>query len=214
MEMKMKPQRVCFLLALEATLVSSSGAAHAGGGPLGIDHQVAAQNSGIWKRSNQVLLQDVTPLVVAGGALWLGDDSRLGHTFWQSVDSLVIGTITSEGMKRVFGRTRPSETTDPNQWFKGSGHRSFPSGEVMETATAVTPFVLEYGREYPAVYALELLPVYDAIARVKVRAHWQSDVLASLVIGTGIGYYAHERSSAISVGVLPHGFTIGWSKRF
>jgi undecaprenyl-diphosphatase len=214
MKMKMSPRRVFSLLALETTLVVSSGAAHADGGPLGIDHRVAAQNSGIWKRSNQDFLRDVTPLVVAGGALWLGDGSRLGHTFWQSVDSLVIGTVASEGMKRTFGRIRPSETDDPNRWFKGSDHRSFPSGEVIEITTAVTPFVLEYGREYPAVYALELLPVYDAIARVKVRAHWQSDVLASLLIGTGIGYYAHERSSAISVGVLPHGFTIGWSKRF
>jgi undecaprenyl-diphosphatase len=212
--MNIRPERALRLLALNTTLVLSSGAASAGGGPLGIDHAVAAQNSGIWKRSNQVFLQEVTPLVVVGGALWLGDDSRLGHTYWQSVDSLVIGTITSEGMKRVFGRTRPSETNDPNQWFKGSGHRSFPSGEVMEITTAVTPFVLEYGRDYPAVYALALLPVYDAIARVKVRAHWQTDVLASMLIGTGIGYYAHERSSAISVGILPRGVTIGWSKRF
>ena len=212
--MNFKPQRAFSLLVLNTTLVLFSGTALAGDGPLGIDHSVAAQNSGIWKRSNQVFLQDLTPLVVVGGALWLGDDSRLDHTYWQSVDSLVIGTITSEGMKRIFGRTRPSETNDPNQWFKGSGHRSFPSGEVMEITTAVTPFVLEYGRDYPAVYALELLPVYDAIARVKVRAHWQTDVLASMLIGTGIGYYAHERSSAISVGILPHGVTIGWSKRF
>ena len=37
----------------------------------------------------------------------------------------------------------------------------------MLVTTAVTPFVLEYGPEYPAVYALELLPLYDGIARVK-----------------------------------------------
>ena len=88
------------------------------------------------------------------------------------------------------------------------------SGEVMEITTAVTPFILEYGAEHPAVYALELLPLYDAIARVKVRAHWQTDVLASFLIGTGIGYYAHTRSSSITVGVLPRGVTIGWKKSF
>ena len=156
----------------------------------------------------------ITAAVV--GSVWLTSvrSSASVIAYWRAVDSLVIGTITSEGMKRVFGRTRPSETNDPNQWFKGSGHRSFPSGEVMEITTAVTPFVLEYGRDHPAVYALELLPVYDAIARVKVRAHWQADVLASMLIGTGIGYYARERSSAISVGILPRGVTIGWSKRF
>lgn len=84
----------------------------------------------------------------------------------------------------------------------------------MAITTAVTPFVLEYGREYPAVWALELLPVYDSIARVKVRGHWQSDVLASFIIGSGIGYYAHERNSAISVGILPHGLTVGWKTSF
>ena len=53
----------------------------------------------------------------------------------------------------------------------------------MLVTTAVTPFVLEYGAEHPAVYALELLPLYDGIARVKSQAHWQTDVLASLASG-------------------------------
>lgn len=88
--------------------------AHAAGGPFGIDHRVAVDNSGIWKRSNQTLLQGATLLVVAGGALWEGDGTRIGHTFWQSVDSVVLGAVTSTGMKRIFGRTRPSETDDPN----------------------------------------------------------------------------------------------------
>jgi len=59
-----------------------------------------------------------------------------------------------------------------------------------------------------------LLPVYDAIARVKVRAHWQSDVLAIFAMGTAIGAYDHSRSSSLSVGVLPRGLTIGWKKSF
>jgi membrane-associated phospholipid phosphatase len=202
---------IVLLLALSAAPDASSAA---DGGPLGIDHRVAVQNSGVWKRSNQVFLEDATLLVVAGGALWEGSDSRLGRSYWQAVDSVVLGAVTSEGMKRVFGRTRPAETDSPNQWFKGSHHRSFPSGEVMEVTTAVTPFVLEYGSDEPAVYALELLPLYDSIARVKVRAHWQSDVLASFAIGTAFGYYAHERPSALSVGMLPRGVTVGWKTSF
>jgi len=71
--------------------------------------------------------------------------------------------------------------------------------------TAVTPFVLEYGPSHPAAYALELLPIYDAIARVKSQAHWQTDVLASLAIGPGIGWYAHQRDVPIMVKVLPRG---------
>ena len=199
------------LVAVATTATASAAAA---GGPFGIDHPVNADNSGLWKRGNQIALQDATALLVVGGALWEGSDSRLGHTLWQSVDAVGLGVVTSSAMKRVFGRTRPSETDDPNRWFRGSGNNSFPSGEVMEITTAVTPFVLEYGAEHPAVWALELLPIYDAVARVKVKAHWQSDVLVSFALGTAIGAYTHSRTSSLSVGLLPRGVTIGWKKSF
>ena len=201
-------------LALVALSIAAASQAHAAGGPLGIDHRWNLGDTGIWSRGNQKALRYATPLVVIGGALWEGDDSRFGHTWWQSVDSLALGVLTSEAMKRAFSRERPATTDDPNRWFQGHGQKSFPSGEVMEITTAITPFVLEYGSEHPAVWALELLPVYDGIARVKSRAHWQSDVLASFAIGSALGYYAHSRTSSLSVGILPHGVTIGWKKRF
>jgi hypothetical protein len=69
-------------------------------------------------------------------------------------------------------RSRPDQTADPNHWFKGSGNESFPSGEVTVSSAIVTPIVLEYRHDHPIVYALELLPAYDAIARVKVHGHW------------------------------------------
>jgi undecaprenyl-diphosphatase len=78
----------------------------------------------------------------------------------------------------------------------------------------VTPFVLEYGHEQPAVYALELLPAYDAIARVKVHAHWQTDVLAGFALGTTTGYLAHSRDSPVILSVLPHGFMVGLHRQF
>lgn len=184
------------------------------GGPLGIDHRVNYDDSGIWRRRYQLVLQDLTPLAVAGVAFWEGDDTRLGHTAWQSIDSVLIGTVAAAGLKVAFSRSRPTQTDDPNRWFQGKGHNSFPSGEVMQITTAVTPFVLEYGADHPAVYALELLPLYDAVARVKVRAHWQSDVLASFLIGTAIGAYAHSRPTGLTVGVLPRGITVGWKSTF
>jgi len=188
---------------------------HAAAGPFDIDHRLGPDEAtGIWSRNNQKFVQAVTPLVVIAGALWEGDDTRYGHTSWQAVDSLAIGAVTAAGMKVIFTRARPSQTGDPGLWFQGHGHYSFPSGEVMEITTAVTPFILEYGADHPAVWALELLPAYDAIARVKSQAHWQTDVLASFAIGTAIGYYTHSRSTALSVGLLPHGLTVGWKKSF
>ena len=148
-----------------------------------------------------------------GLALWEGGDSRLGKAAWQSVDALAVSTLAAEGGKRVFGRLRPSETQDPNQWFE-TGGRSFPSGEVAEISAIVTPYVLHYGADHPGVYALELLPAYDAIARVKVQAHWQTDVLAGFAIGSASGYLAHKRDTPFILGVLPHGFSLGLKRTF
>lgn len=205
---------VRWMLVTAVVVTASVGTARAAGGGLGIDHRLQYDNSGIWQRRNQLLIQDASGLFVLGGALWEGDQTRLGHTYWQSVDSVAIGTASAAVLKFAFGRSRPAQNNNPNDWFQGRGHNSFPSGEVAATASAITPFVLEYGSEHPAVYALELLPAYVAIGRVKVQAHWQSDVLAAFALGTAAGYYSHGRTSSLTVGVLPQGWTIGWRARF
>src|SRR3982751_5563077 len=69
----------------------SPSCAFAGGGPLGIDHLVTY------------------------------DDSRSGHTFDQSLDSMVLTAVTTTGAKYVFSRPRPSEDPNPNHFFEGHG---------------------------------------------------------------------------------------------
>lgn len=64
------------------------------------------------------------------------------------------------------------------------------------------------------VYALALLPAYGAIARMKVRGHWQSDVLVGAAIGTGIGVWSAHRNSPLILGWLPGGFRVGFIHRF
>ena len=179
------------------------------GGPFGIDHRLAYDNSGIWARNNQKDLMGATIVGVLGGSIALGDQDKLGDTFWRSLDSMAASAVIAQGGKLVFQRERPSQTADPDEFFKGTQYQSFPSGEVSAIAGAVTPFVVAYGRDHPSVYALELLPLYDSIARVKVRGHWQSDVLAGWAIGTGAGIWAERRQSPLILGWLPHGFTIG-----
>ncbi len=195
-----------------AACCAISPSAHAGGGPFGIDHVVPYDNSGIWKRTYQTDLAVGTALIVAGGALWEGDDSKLGDTFWRSVDSTVFAVGSAQVMKYAFSRERPSQTSDPNQFFTGHGNQSFPSGEVAEVAGAVTPFIFAYGRDHPAIYGLALLPIYDAIARVKVHGHWQSDVIVGAALGAGWGWYASERDKPLVLSVLPGGFMVGLKK--
>jgi undecaprenyl-diphosphatase len=198
---------VTFLIALAAPAQSL-----AGGGPLGIDHRVNMNTSGIWSRGAQTTVLGLAVTADVAAALWEGGDSRLGKTLWQSIDSTVLAIAAADAGKLVFRRERPSETSDPNKWFQGGNHLSFPSAEVSAMAGIVTPFVMEYGREHPAVYALELLPAYTAIARVRSRAHWQSDVLAGWALGSAAGYYVHTRDSPFLLGLLPQGVSVGYRR--
>lgn len=83
-----------------------------------------------------------------------------------------------------------------------------------EIAGAVTPFIFEYGADHPAVYGLALLPVYGAIARVKVHGHWQSDVIVGAAVGAGWGWYASQRDKPLVLSFLPGGLMVGFKKDF
>src|SRR4249919_315434 len=180
-----------------------------------IDHVVTYDDSGIWKRDYQKDLAAGAALTVIGGALFTDNNSRIGRTFDQTFDSMILTAGTTTAMKYVFSRERPSQNADPCDFLDGSGHQSFPSGEVAEVSSIVTPFILEYGHDHPAVYLLSVLPVYDAIARVKVHGHWQSDVLVGAGVGIAWGVYAQRRHSPLILGLLPDGgVMLGYQKQF
>jgi PAP2 superfamily protein len=184
------------------------------GGPFGIDHEVALDQNGIWARKYQTALETGVVAFEIAGSLWFGNDNELGHTLWQTVDASTISGIGAQLLKYGFGRARPSQGDNPNAWFKGSHYQSFPSGEVTLQASFVTPFIANYARQNPWVWSLEILPVYDAVARVKSRAHWQSDVIAGWALGTAVGYWSTTRATPISVQILPRGLSVGYYKRF
>jgi PAP2 superfamily len=187
--------------------------AHAGG-PFGIDHEFSLDERGIWGRNYQVGLEYGVIAAEIGGALWFGNDNELGHTFWQTLDSSIISGAAAGVLKRATGRARPEQGNDPNRWFRGSCCESFPSGEVTLQASFVTPFIVNYARQNPWVWGLEVLPVYDAFARLKSQAHWQSDVIAAWILGTGVGYWTTTWKTPLTVRVLPGGLSVGLYKRF
>lgn len=209
------PQRVLSgaLILLGSLVLGHAPSARAGSGLLGLDHVVALDNKGIWARNNQLLLLDSMLAAEVAAGLWEGGDTRFGHTIWQSIDATAVGGVVSEVFKYALSRERPSQTNNPNEWFKGHGAQSFPSGEVTVVSAIVTPLVLEYRSDNPAIYALEALPIYDAIARVKVHGHWQSDVIAGFAIGSAAGYFMHQRQhTPLVLSVMPHGIFVGFKK--
>ena len=190
------------------------GVVNAGGGFLGIDSELPLDTGGIWARKYQTGIENGVIAVEVAGALWFGNDDKLGHTFWQDIDSTALSGLGAELLKYGFSRPRPYQGDNPNAWFKGRCCQSFPSGEVTLQAAFVTPLIVNYYKQQPWIWALEALPVYDAIARLKSQAHWQTDVIAGGLLGTGFGYWATTRDTPLSVQILPRGVTIGISKRF
>ena len=94
-------------------LIAISGWAHAGGGPLGIDHEWSLDTSGIWAHRYQTGLEVGVVAIEVGGALWLGNDDRLGHTFWQTVDASAISAIRSAPFWLVKRETMPIRGASP-----------------------------------------------------------------------------------------------------
>lgn len=189
-------------------------AAQADGGPFGIDHRLNVDDNGIWSRKHQHMVMGALMAGAIGVGVWEGGGTRLGRTDWQAIDAMLLTAVSTEILKRTFRRKRPDHTDDPNEWFGSSHDRSFPSGEVASFAAAVTPFIMEYRQDNPWVYALAALPVYDGIARMKTRGHWQSDIIAGMAIGSAFGYYTHKRGDSFTLSVLPHGIQVGYRTRW
>jgi undecaprenyl-diphosphatase len=201
------------LIAVFAALLAPLHA-RAGGDPLGIDSEVPLDTNGIWARKYQTALENGVIAVEVAGALWLGNDDKLGHTFWQTLDASALSAVAAQLLKYGFSRARPNQGYGPDAWFKGSCCQSFPSGEVTLQASFVTPLIINYQKQDPWIWALAALPVYDAIARLKSQAHWQTDVIAGGLLGAGFGYWATTRDTPLFVQILPRGVSVGLKKRF
>ncbi|HET9122806.1 MAG TPA: phosphatase PAP2 family protein [Acidiferrobacteraceae bacterium] len=199
---------------LDVTLVGAAFGVVDRAGLYHVDHPVTAHTSGIWS----IARTPTFPAELIGGtalaALWTGGQSRLGRTLWEGLDGAALAGASTAVLKYSFGRERPSQTSSPDQWSQGAHAQSFPSGDVAAITGLVTPAILEYRRQDPAVYLLAALPVFDMAARVEARGHWQTDVVGGALVGALSGYYAHRFTHPLILSLLPHGAEIGFGRRF
>jgi undecaprenyl-diphosphatase len=184
------------------------------GGILGLDRCDEFEANGIFSRKNQKLLGSVVIGGAVATALWEGTESSLGRTAWKTLDSMAIAAVTTEAMKNIFQRPRPTQSSDPDVWRQGGGNKSFPSGETATMAAFVTPIIMEYREEHPVVWALSVLPIYMGEARMGSQAHWLSDVLAGAAVGVLAGTYAARRDSPLLLELTADGVFVGFKHRF
>jgi hypothetical protein len=179
-----------------------------------IDHEVAYDASGAWNPNVYRGVVGALTVGEIGGALWEGAETRFGKTLWQGIDSEIASGVAATAGKYIFTRVRPAAENNPCLWFKGGSNYSFPSGEAAVSAALVAPYVIEYAHDYPAAYALLLLPLYVGAGRIKNQAHWQTDVVAGWAVGGLSGWYAHTRETPFMIELLPHGVEVGFKTRF
>lgn len=188
---------------------------HAAGGPLGIDHRLNKDDEqGFWSRDIQKGIFYGLIGISVGGALLEGTETRFGLSLWRSAEAGGLAIVGAEVSKRVFTRPRPSQINDPDLWFQRNHYQSFPSAETALATAVVTPLIIEYARDYPSVWALAAIPTYVGIARLKSQAHWQTDVLASVVLGVATGYFSSQRESPMTLSLTPDGVFVGLRYRW
>lgn len=183
-------------------------------GLFGIDRFDENEARGIFSRPNQKRIDNIVLLTMAGTALWQGTDSRLGKAMWESVDASITGGLSAEALKHLFTRPRPNQNSDPNVWFQGRGHYSFPSGETTLMAAFATPLILSYYEDHPAVWGLAALPLYMGKARMASQGHWLTDVLGGAALGFTMGYLAHERDQPLVLRLTGDGVYVGLKTKF
>jgi undecaprenyl-diphosphatase len=127
---------------------------------------------------------------------------------------MAVAGVTTEVMKNVFQRPRPSQSSNPNLWRQGSGNKSFPSGETATMAAFVTPIILDNREEHPWVWTLLSLPLYMAEARMRSQAHWLSDVVVGGAVGIAAGTWAADRDSPLLLEITKDGMFVGLKQRF
>ena len=108
------------------------------------------------------------------------------------VESLAV----NQGIKRLFRRTRPTETGDERFSVRRPSTSSFPSGHASSAFFAATVLTSMSGRRAaPLWYSMATVV---ALSRPYVRIHHASDIVAGAAVGLGLGAVAVRARSGLT----------------
>lgn len=89
--------------------------------------------------------------------------------------------IVNQGVKRLFRRTRPTETGDPRFPVRKPRTSSFPSGHASSAFFAAT--LLTFWSSWPWAPLWFAIALVVGLSRAIVRIHHPSDVVGGMVVG-------------------------------
>lgn len=142
-------------------------------------------------------------LLTYGSARFLLKDEKLQSTALNSIQSIIVTAIATEGIKNLAGRARPFNDLGPYTFSPlPSGNdrfKSLPSGHTSLAFALFTPFAETYSRW------IYLVPASVAMGRVYQEKHWVSDVITGGGIGlvSGILFTHYE-----NIQIIPNGLRL------
>lgn len=96
--------------------------------------------------------------------------------------------VVNQGVKRLFRRSRPTETGDPRYQVRRPRTSSFPSGHASSAVYAASILTAWDGWVWsPALFATAAVV---AVSRAYVRIHHASDVIGGAVLGAVLAQVA------------------------
>jgi membrane-associated phospholipid phosphatase len=142
-------------------------------------------------------------LLTYGTARFVLKDERLQTATLNSIQSIIVTAIATEGIKIITGRARPFNNEGPYAFrpFPAGEDRykSLPSGHTSLAFALFTPYAETYSRW------IYLVPASVAMGRVYQDKHWLSDVVMGGGIGlvSGILFTRHD-----NIQIIPNGLRV------
>jgi len=155
--------------------------------------------------------EDALPAAVLLAGTWMLAGIVDEPGAWQEVGSMIEASaftaVSTEILKFSFGRQRPNETEDPDQWFDGGD--SFPSGHVGLAFAIGTVFAESGNDRHRVVRRMLGYGVAGATAYLRLdhNQHWASDAAAGAALGLTTARFVMNRRLAreqkVSFSVVP-----------
>ncbi len=147
---------------------------------------------------------DISALLILGGAL--SRNTNLRDAGRDSLESEIwAGGVVTPLLKRMFGRSRPSEGVGARRFRPfSSGHESFPSGHATNAFAFATGIASHYDNWIVPTIVYSIATGV-AFSRVNDRAHFPSDVVAGALIGRAVakGVFARHSGKKTTWQIVP-----------
>ncbi len=152
------------------------------------------ENAG-WKfvSNNAIYMSAATPLALMAVGI-ANHDQKLKQVAFNTGIALIGNTVITMGMKNAIQRQRPFVTWSDKIMLQGNTSPtdySFPSGHTSTAFSVATSVSLAYPKWYVIAPSFAFASA-TAYSRMYRGAHYPTDVLCGMVVGSGSAYLTHK----------------------